>query len=60
MRNDSKFELEVRNFQPTYKLVFLNIHDVMLKTLKFVAFPFLKVMDFFNETPRFQSHLNKN
>jgi len=59
MSVDQVTELEVRKFQPSYKLVLLAVHSALITAATFVATPFFKVADYFNETPRFQNYLDK-
>jgi hypothetical protein len=59
MSIDRVIELEARKFQPTYKLVLLVVHSSLIKAATFVAKPFIKAADYFNETKFFQNYLDK-
>ncbi len=51
---DKEIASAARRFQPTYKLVFLSAHSVIMKVSAFVAKPFIAVADYFNATDSFK------
>jgi len=57
--SDDLFVLEVRKFQPTYKMVLLTIHSVLVSGFSFLCYPITKLVEVVGETSTFEFYNKK-